>query len=105
MLLPALGVWLIIAGYGMARSAVRDERVRGYAVFAAAEICLLIFGFACIFVEPTAAPSASTLFPRIVSFVEFPLLVLAIVMLALGWRPTRAARIGSATPPTASRLK
>ncbi|HVT83514.1 MAG TPA: hypothetical protein VHM90_22930, partial [Phycisphaerae bacterium] len=64
-------------------------------------IALITFGMACIFAEPTATPQPADLFAQITSFAEFPLLVLAIVLLALGWRkgPNPAAPQSAKTPP------
>lgn len=96
MLLPAIIAWLIYASVSLARSPDPSERTRGYAVMAAAEIAIITFGMACILIEPTTTPHPSDLFTRVVSFAEFPLLVVAIIMLALGWRKT--PRPGDAAP-------
>jgi hypothetical protein len=90
LLLPALAAWLVMVGYGLAKGK-REDRTRGYIILAAAEVALVTFGLACILIEPTPAPHPRTLFATIVGFAEFPLLVLAIVMLAIGWRPARGA--------------
>ena len=86
MVLPAIVAWFAFAGYKLAHR-VRRIRFHGYFVLACAETCMIVFGLACILDEPTTAPAKHDLFTTIVSFTEFPLLVLAIVMLALGWRP------------------
>jgi hypothetical protein len=102
MLLPPLVAWLLTAAYSLAVSAEPARRTAGFAVMAAAEIALLVFALACILVDPTSAPHPATLFSTIVSFSEFPLLVLCIVMLALGWRATGGAHArfaGTGTPP------
>jgi hypothetical protein len=100
LLLPTIIAWLVYAAVLLARSKDASERTRGYAVMAAAEIALITFGMACIFAEPTAAPQRAALFLRVVSFAEFPLLVIAIIMLALGWRrsPDSGGRAAK-TPP------
>ncbi len=100
MLLPTIIAWLIYAAVMLARSKEPSERTRGYAVMAAAEIALITFGMACIFIEPTAAPQPAALFSTVVSFAEFPLLGIAIIMLALGWRRVPdAAAPAAKTPP------
>jgi hypothetical protein len=95
MLLPALVAWMLFAGYQLARLPDPAARRRGILIMALGEIQLLVFGLACILIEPTRSPAPATLFSNIVSFADFPLLVLAIVMLALGWHkgPNRT------TPP------
>jgi hypothetical protein len=95
ILLPPLIAWLLYAGYSLTRSKEALERTRGIAVLVAAEIGLVIFGLACILVEPTSSPLPASLFSTAVGFFEFPLLVIAIAMLALGWRKGPAG----ATPP------
>jgi intracellular septation protein A len=95
MLLPALVAWLFAAGFLLARSRDGGSRVRGIVILGIGQVGLFIFGLACILAQPTQSPAPATLFTRIVSFVDFPLIVLAIIMLALGWRkgPNRS------TPP------
>jgi hypothetical protein len=91
MLLPALVAWMLFAGYQLARippsslSLARPHRTRGFLIMALGELLLLLFGLACVLIEPTRSPTPATLFSHIVSFADFPLLVLAIIMLALGW--------------------
>src|SRR5205807_419061 len=105
----ALVIWLILVGYQMAKSRHMIDRLRGYLVFAAAETDLMVFCLACIFADTTpalpvatataAAPALaqSTLFTNIVTIADFPLLVLSIIMLALGWRTGPAPQ--SKAPP------
>jgi hypothetical protein len=95
MLLPPLAVWFIVTGYQLSKSAVSKERVRGFIIMALGEVLLLFFGIGCILEQPEPTPAASTLFSRIVSFADFPLIVISIVMLALGWRKGP----NDATPP------
>jgi hypothetical protein len=78
--------WFLYTGYSLARDPDPGERVRGFIIMAIAEGSLLLFGLAMIFEQPAPAPPPSTLFSAIVGFTNFPLIVLAIVMLALGWR-------------------
>jgi hypothetical protein len=91
MLLPAMVAWMLFAGYQLARvppsslSVEPPHRTRGFLIMALGEILLVVFGLACVLIEPTRSPSPATLFSHIVSFADFPLLVLAIIMLALGW--------------------
>jgi hypothetical protein len=105
MLLPALVAWLAWVGFGLAKKPGRDwatvrGRTHGYVILAAAECGLVVFGLACILAEPTPPPMPATLLRAIVSFAEFPLLVGAILMLALGWRPGRRGVAGEEkTPP------
>jgi hypothetical protein len=86
MLVPALVAWFIYTGYSLARDPDAGERVRGFVIMAIGEAALLLFGLAMILEQPDPPPRPSTLFSSIISFTNFPLIVLAIVMLALGWR-------------------
>jgi hypothetical protein len=86
MLLPALVVWMIAAGFGLVRSQDAGSRTRGFVIMGIGEIGLFIFGLACVLIEPTQTPAPPTLFSTIAGFIDFPLIVLAIVMVALGWR-------------------
>jgi hypothetical protein len=86
MVIPALMAWFLYTGYSLARDPIPMERTRGFMIMAIGEASLLLFGVACILEKATPPPPPSTLFSSIVSFGNFPLIVLAIMMLALGWR-------------------
>ena len=86
MLLPALALWIIAAGYSMSLAPLAGARARGFLVLAVGEIGLFIFGLACILEEARATPSAEMLFQQIVGLLDFPLIVLGIVAVGLGWR-------------------
>jgi hypothetical protein len=103
MLLPAVGAWLGFVGFQRARAPVPRDRTRGFVILAAAEVALMVFGLACVLVEPTPLPTSEALFPTIVTFAEFPLLVIAILTLALGWRPP-AGVSGQAQVPRHARV-
>jgi hypothetical protein len=86
MLIPALVAWFLYTGYSLAKDPVPFERTRGFMIMAIGEASLLLFGLACLLEKSAPPPEPSTLFSSIVSFGNFPLIVLAIMMLALGWR-------------------
>ncbi len=98
MMLPTLVVWFLVAGYGLVRGADVAARRRGVFIMALGEVGLFVFGVACIVIEPTRSPEPGTLFSSIMGFADFPLLVVAIVMLALGWRTGPGGERGT-TPP------
>ena len=85
MLVPALAAWIIAAGYSMSSAPVPGARLRGFAVMAIGEIGLFIFGIACILGEATSTPAPEKLFQQIVGLLDFPLIVLGIVAVGLGW--------------------
>ncbi len=95
MLVPALAIWIIAAGYSMCIAPVAGARLRGFAVMAIGEIGLFIFGIACILGEATSTPAPGKLFQQIVGLLDFPLIVLGIVAVGLGWRKGPRAT----TPP------
>ena len=95
ILLPALAAWLIAAGYGMGIAPAPRARARGFVVLAVGEIGLFAFGLACVLGEATPSPMPERLFSQIVGMIDFPLIVLAIVMVGLGWTRGR----GGKTPP------
>ncbi|MGN6368320.1 MAG: hypothetical protein ACTHN5_08685 [Phycisphaerae bacterium] len=87
MLLPALALWIIAAGYLICvKPSPPATRARGFVVMAAGEIGLLIFGIACLLEEARPTPSPDKLFQQIVGLLDFPLIVLGIVVVGLGWR-------------------
>ena len=86
MLLPALALWIIAAGYFMSLAPLAGARARGFVVLAVGEIGLFIFGLACILEEARPTPPAEKLFQQIVGLLDFPLIVLGIIAVGLGWR-------------------
>ncbi len=95
LIVPALVAWFVSAGFILARSDKPRLRTHGIVIMTLGEVGLLLFGVATILEQSAATPLNADFFSKIVNFVDFPLLVVAILMLALGWRKSP----GGKTPP------